>query len=209
MPWSIVGSVALDISLIIYLIRYLPQLIYNQKQAYIHQISLTTQLLMVLANGFDLLYGIGLGLPWQYQLVSFVTLGFLVVQQVQIQKAYQNVPKQHYLGWFVTILSIIGLFIPWPYMFLLTLGWISSGSYLIYWIPQIIQNSQQQQGRGFSPQFMGLSLMSVFCDVIAAWFLYWPLPSLVTPLVTLSLYLIMIAQYYQHQSKIHIKRSVQ
>ena len=78
------GSVSLNISFILYLIHYLPQLIHNQRDGQIKQLSLSFHYLLLLCYLADLNYGFGLNLPWQYRLVSAFGLACLLIQHYQL-----------------------------------------------------------------------------------------------------------------------------
>ncbi|CAD7941112.1 unnamed protein product [Amoebophrya sp. A120] len=90
----VVGQIAVNTALALYLTYFLPQIIYNQwaisfpppgqKSTTVKQISLLTQLLQFLTSCVDLVYGLA-GVPqWQYWLVSAVSLLCLSIQEIQI-----------------------------------------------------------------------------------------------------------------------------
>ena len=54
---EVIGAYSLNISLILYCVYFIPQIVYNQIIKKTDQISLVTQGLMVIANLCDLIYG--------------------------------------------------------------------------------------------------------------------------------------------------------
>ena len=78
---------------------------------------------------------------------------------------------------------------------LLLLGSFSGVIYNIYWLPQIYKNYKQKNAEGFSIYFLGLSLISVSCDISSAIFLGWPIISVITSVGLSTLLFIQIFQY--------------
>ena len=81
---EMVGQCAMNISLTMYFLYFLPQLAYNQMYRRTEKISLLSQTVMVLVNCFDLTYSVGMSLPWQYIAVSWTSILCLVIQELQI-----------------------------------------------------------------------------------------------------------------------------
>ena len=81
---EMVGQCAMNMSLTMYFLYFLPQLAYNQMYRRTEKISLLSQTVMVLVNCFDLTYSVGMSLPWQYVAVSWTSILCLVIQELQI-----------------------------------------------------------------------------------------------------------------------------
>jgi|APSaa5957512535_1039671.scaffolds.fasta_scaffold74376_2 uncharacterized protein with PQ loop repeat len=192
-----IGHITLNISLLIYLIYFIPQIIHNHRQNTTADISLATHSLMVASNMMDLIYGFGFSLEWQYRLVTTLTLSFLMIQQFQILKArYDLTLKVHTLIICIItaaiILLIYGNII--PRSLLITAGIISSIIYCGYWIPQIILNFKLKKADGFSIIYLRLVFIACMCDLTSALSLGWPYPSVVTPIIIMSMILIIFYQ---------------
>ncbi|WP_119344093.1 PQ-loop repeat-containing protein [Facilibium subflavum] len=196
-----IGTISINISFLIYCLYFLPQILYNQLKHQAFGISYGTQLLMILANVLDLIYGFGFDLQWQYKAVTLLTLGLLVIQQYQIYRDSRI--KSLWFHMLAVLLLLIGGAIAFkqlfPARFLETVGFISMICYSIYWLPQIIKNVQYKSAQGFSLIFMVLNASALICDEISALSFSWPMPSIVSPLVILSFLFVIIAQrlYYR------------
>ena len=193
-----IGQATLSISLIIYIVQYVPQLIHNSLSNKTSQISLNTQLLIVIAASCDLAYGFGYNLQWQYKLVSILGLIYLIIQQMQIIS--QN--STGLLTRIYTILAFILIITSVTYTIynikndyiLDTIGYIETSCYIVYWLPQIIKNFITKQADGFSKVFLIITLIGAMLDLLSAIFLHWPVPSILMPINTLILVMIIIMQ---------------
>lgn len=204
---STIGEITLNLSLLIYICYFLPQLWHNYRGHHTDHISLMTQALMVFANSLDLIFGIGNHLQWQYILVSILTLTALFIQQCQIltythkQKKALTKVKLHSLVvliWLV-FLGAIALFELIPKDVALTAGWISSFIYIGYWIPQVYYNFVHKVADGFSVIYLVLALIANGCDLISALAFGWPLSRVWLALVLISFMVIMLIQNWRYQ----------
>ncbi|AJC49169.1 PQ-loop repeat-containing protein [Allofrancisella guangzhouensis] len=198
-----IGYITLNISLIIYFVHFLPQMLHNQFKHKTLEISLWTHSLMILANSFDLIYAIGFGLQWQYVLVDVILLSFLVIQQFQIL----NDRRDKYIAVhsiliiiFLLLVMFVVLYINLSSKYLLVLGSIGGIIYNLYWLPQIYKNYRQKQAEGFSIVFLTLSLVSVMCDLSSAIFLGWPVLSIIVSLSLAMLLLLQVFQYFYYKN---------
>lgn len=193
-----IGTISLNISLILYCIYFVPQIIYNQVIKKTDQISLITQGLMVTANLCDLIYGFYLDMPWQYKMVTILTLSFLLIQHIQI--GIQSVKNKKFiiLSFVLVILafyvlnSIIEKNINHHYIDLF--GMVTNIIYWIHWIPQIFFNWQHKKAEGFSFIFLLLTLFASICDEISALALGWDYPSIIGPLVLILMISMILTQ---------------
>ncbi|AVC44293.1 hypothetical protein B4919_05610 [Francisella tularensis subsp. novicida] len=197
------GYITLNISLIIYFIIFLPQTIHNQFKHKTFEISLWTHSLMIIANSLDLIYAIGFNMQWQYILVDIILLSFLAIQQLQIlndrREKYMFI---HTISIFLYLFLVIVVicFTSLSNQILLWFGSISGVIYNLYWLPQIYKNYRQKQAEGFSIFYLGLSLISIICDINSAIFLGWPLVSVIVSSCLSILVLTQIIQYFYYKS---------
>ncbi|AJI45386.1 PQ-loop repeat-containing protein [Francisella tularensis subsp. novicida] len=197
------GYITLNISLIIYFIIFLPQTIHNQFKHKTFEISLWTHSLMIIANSLDLIYAIGFNMQWQYILVDIILLSFLTIQQLQIlndrREKYMFI---HTISIFLYLFLVIVViyFTSLSNQILLWFGSISGVIYNLYWLPQIYKNYRQKQAEGFSIFYLGLSLISIICDINSAIFLGWPLVSVIVSSCLSILVLTQIIQYFYYKS---------
>ncbi|WP_395947237.1 PQ-loop repeat-containing protein [Caedibacter taeniospiralis] len=196
-----IGHMSINISFVIYCIYFLPQIIYNQIKHRANRISHGTHLLMVCANVLDLVYGFGFQLQWQYKMVTILTLVCLLVQQWQI---YRDSREKRY-PFHILLLAIIAFGVTLLSLKILSVGmlekvgFVSMFCYAIYWVPQIIKNINAKNATAFSVVFLLLNVLALICDEISALSFNWPLPSVISPMVILSLLCIMVAQHYYYQ----------
>ena len=199
-----IGYITLNISLIIYLVNFLPQTLHNQFKHTTVNISLWTHTLMIVANALDLVYAVGFGLEWQYILVDVILISFLLIQQLQILNDRKiSFIKLHTLAILVFLVFVV-LMISYATIaqkYLLVLGSFSGVIYNIYWLPQIYKNYQQKNAQGFSIFFLGLSLISIVCDISSAIFLDWPIISVLTSVGLFILLSIQVFQYFYYKNK--------
>ncbi|QIV96137.1 PQ loop repeat protein [Allofrancisella inopinata] len=202
-----IGFITLNISLIIYFVHFLPQMVHNQFKHKTFEISLWTHSLMILANSFDLIYAVGFSLQWQYVLVDIILLSFLVIQQFQILNDRKNKYIAAHTVFIITFLLLVisvALYKNLDSKYLLVLGSISGVIYNIYWLPQIYKNYRQKQAEGFSIIFLTLSLVSVVCDISSAIFLGWPTLSVIVSCSLAILLLFQILQYFYYKNWVQI-----
>ncbi|WP_119328754.1 PQ-loop repeat-containing protein [Cysteiniphilum halobium] len=205
-----IGHISINISFIIYCIYFLPQIIHNQLKHQAGHISHGTHLLMVIANVLDLIYGFGFDLQWQYRVVTMLTLGCLLFQQWQIYRDSERTKnekrkKAKSYNFHIICLLVIAVGIALVSLhnlndtMLENIGFISMFCYAVYWLPQIIKNIKEKNATAFSLIFLVLNVLALVCDEISALNFGWPLPSIISPIIILSLLFIMVGQYYYYQ----------
>ena len=189
------GNLSLNISFVLYLILYFPQLRHNRTPTHLAELSIGLHVILSTSFCLDLIYAYLKPLPWQYLTVSVVALSLLSVQHLQLMRqAYRQHKKNlvnQLVGFF--ILACLGL----VYVFLtdlshtssqeiLGIGYISRLGFLSYTLPQIIQNHRRQSAQALSTAFLSLSLLLSSLDLISAWCLDWGWPNkLGTPIALL------------------------
>ena len=194
-----IGYITLNISLVIYIVNFLPQTIHNQFKHATINISLWTHTLMIIANSLDLVYAVGFGLEWQYILVDVILISFLLIQQLQIfndRKSKFVIFHTLFVSLFLLLVVLLISSKTISQNGLLLLGSFSGVIYNIYWLPQIYKNYKQKNAEGFSIYFLGLSLISVLCDISSAVCLDWPIISVITSLGLSLLVSIQLIQYF-------------
>jgi uncharacterized protein with PQ loop repeat len=197
------GHITLNISLMIYLILFLPQTVHNQIYHKTKHISLWTHSLMILAISLDLIYAIGSFINWQYILVDSVLLIFLVIQQFQIlndDRCYKiylhSIVVIAYMCVVMYIIACVNIYNDKIEI----LGYISGIIYTVYWLPQLYKNFMTKSANGFGIIYLILTMVVLMCDLVSAVSLNWPLPSLLTSVFLIIITALLIFQYYYYKS---------
>jgi uncharacterized protein with PQ loop repeat len=202
------GNLSLNISFFLYLIVYLPQIQHNRKPAHLKQLSLTLHIMIIASFLLDYAYSVLLPLPWQYQTVAIIALSLLGIQHIQLmQLAWRNKHLKRFLGLNVFLYIILFALIYFFYLgpthysrnMILFIGYIARIGFLIYVLPQIIQNYRMRSAKALNPLFLKLSLFLSSLDLISAWCLNWGWPNkLGTPLnILLTLILLWQMKHYR------------
>ena len=195
---EILGNITLNISLVIYLICFVPQIIHNQLKHKTSEISLVTHYLMITANAMDLIYAVGLDMPWQYILVDVTLLSFLIIQQFQIlndRRCFKIFAQTTQVLTFIVAMVLLSFFEILSNAQLLLLGSISAVIYNLYWFPQIFKNFKNKNAEGFSIIYLSILLFTTVCDVVSAITLAWPIPSVICSIVLIFLISVQICQF--------------
>jgi len=166
---------------------------------------------MIFANALDLVYAVGFNMQWQYILVDVILLVFLSIQQLQIL----NDRREKYffihtlfIILFLTIIVLVTFLTKLNESTLLWTGSISGVIYNIYWLPQIYKNFRQKEAEGFSIFYLGLSLISILCDITSGIFLGWPLVSVIISSCLSILVSIQIFQYIFYKKLVSIRSHI-
>jgi len=88
---AMIGAISLNISFVLYLLVYLPQVFHNRKPNHIPSLSLGMHFILYTSYCLDLFYGFSRDLQWQYKTVSVVSLTLLIIQHLQI--TYHHSPR--------------------------------------------------------------------------------------------------------------------
>lgn len=203
-----IGNISLNISFVLYLIVYIPQLIHNQTVANIAQLSFGLHLLLFSSYSFDLLYGFASQLPWQYKTVSTVGLLLVTVQHIQLIKFFVN--KQLLLRVTLSILLIILNCIAIYYFFIIRhsvldynntfiVGTAARICGLIYCFPQIIKNSISKSANAISLKYIYLNLVLALLDTCSSWCLNWGWPNKLAAPCNAVIMLMMLYQINKYE----------
>jgi len=206
---NLIGQISLDISTLAYLIWFVPQIILNFKRHSTQGLSLSMHGLLCVGYLCDLIYGFGLGMQWQYRLVTGIGLASLFIQNYQFGRygLYKKLEKIYFifLNFLFFILIIFAfkiLVFSHAYFFHQAfydhIGMVSNICWFTYMIPQIIKNYFSKSTFGLSPYFVLIALFLNLCDSTSAWALDWDYPSKIGAMTAFGKNLILIFQviYY-------------
>jgi len=192
-----IGELTLDISTIIYLFSYIPQLIHNRHQKNLNELSLYFHDLLLFSFLTDIIYGLGMKMPWQYILVSLVGTVSLLIQHIQLFRLNKSRRLIVNSSLFLLLVLYAGILLimnqPNRSLFILV-GYASEGAGVIYCLPQILKNIDSRAAIALSGFYLGLEMASTLCDNVSAWFLSWPLPSKLGACFSLIVLLVLISQ---------------
>ena len=198
MSYSTIGAISLNISFLLYVIHYFPQLIHNQRDGQLQQLSLPFHYLLGFCYLADLNYGYGLGLPWQYRLVSWVGVLCLMVQHLQLTKVYKHLRSFKWVSCLLTLMAgmtFYALYTEFSPSYYSAMGYLAHVTGLFFFLPQVIKNYRQPAALSLSISFLLLDWICYLCDNVSAWSLAWPLPSKIGALAGLLLLSILILQW--------------
>lgn len=202
---SSIGHITLNISFVLYLIFYLPQLIHNFKKNNIQELSLLMHLILCVATIADLIYGFGRHMQWQYRLVTIISLLCLTLQHWQICY-YQKFDRKLFLlsiSLAITLLlAVVSIYTEIiSAKFAITAGTLAPIGYFTFTIPQIIKNYRDQTTIGISIYFVLISVSLNLLDTISAWTLQWDWPSKIGSPLALLLASILLRQFWTYKPK--------
>lgn len=209
MQWSLVdlGNIALNLSLIIYLVWFIPQIVLNFKRKNTEGLSFWMYGLLTMGYLTDLLYGFGREMEWQYRLVTMVGLISLAVQHYQFWRyagltAWKRSAHALLNGsyGFLFLYALWALYErPYGQNFYVSAGIIANICWFIYSLPQILKNYYHQSTVGLSVAFVWLAILLKLCDITSAFSLDWDYPSKVGAVATLGLSLILLFQVRRYR----------
>lgn len=226
MSFHQLGIYTLDISFLIYLLYFVPQVIHNQFARKTKQLSLWLQALWFIEYMLDLSYGLGRHMQWQYVTVDIVGLFLLFIQHLQIGRQIYLRGEKLKNYWLISIFLIIvailvffvlfigayhhldkGLgnnFINWGKVFI-TLGLVAQMIAFINFAPQIVKNFIIKKAEALSIWFLLMAVLAIIFDEISAVALHWDYPSIVGPPLQLLAKLIIVAQIITYQKSVSKK----
>ncbi len=85
------GNICLNLSTLLYLIVYLPQLKHNRQTENLSHLSLLMHVFLFSGYMLDFLYGLLTHLPWQYITVSTFGLVLLMIQHSQMTRYFSHI----------------------------------------------------------------------------------------------------------------------
>lgn len=201
----LIGIIALNITLVVYLVLYLPQVNHNLKRRSVDGLSFLMHTLLLIGYIADMMYGFGRHMQWQYRAISVT--GFVVLMMQHFQFGYfKQITRMYVLTtialmlWLAfVVLSIIKLQLSVNvYIHAGMLAWLVG---IVYLMPQLWKNYRFSSAAGVSLAFIYLDLITTGCDSIAAWCLRWDYPSRFGTPIEFVLGVMLLFQYYYYQSK--------
>ncbi len=200
------GQISLNLSFLIYMFLYLPQIIHNQKQDSLDGLSIGMHITLYLAYFLDLIYGFGTQLPWQYLTVSSIGWLLLNVQHVQLIRYFRQ--TSYWVGQIVfcfLLLSLSALLVysisqsPFSNLIILYCGYLSQIGFVIAFVPQILKSQRLKSAQSINVIFILLNFLLVALDCISAWQLGWGWPNKLGPLLGILLTGILMLQYRRYR----------
>lgn len=195
------GNITLNISFVLHLILYFPQVLHNRKSKHIQYLSINMHLNLFLSYFLDIFYGFGVRMPWQYKVVSIVGFSLLIIQYIQLIFHLNNNGKQNIARVHMLVLAACTYCVYYFFKYkhasitmehVLLAGYISKVSYIISVIPQIIKNWQVKNSDGVNVYFILFSITITSFDTITAWTLDWAWPNKLTSPIMVCMFITML-----------------
>lgn len=196
-----IGLFSLNISFLLHLILYLPQVLHNRSTSHIKYLSVNMHLILFFCYFLDIFYGFASNMQWQYRTVSIVGFSLLIVQYTQIiqyliTKGNKHTSRVHILILATTLFCVYHFFANLKGNIstseALIAGYISKILFIISTIPQIIKNWQVKNKSAISIYFILLSITIACLDTITAWTLNWGWPNKLTSPIMIFMLALML-----------------
>ncbi|APC96155.1 PQ-loop repeat-containing protein [Francisella tularensis subsp. novicida] len=193
--YQLIGSIFLDISLLIYTVQFIPQIFhnfFNDKSTY--NISELTQLLMFTTIFCNIIQAVGYYMHWQYLAVAIIYLIGVLIQQIQIslaKKKYLTICNYCFI--IVSVFAILAIIFNDLYITFIA-GIIVIVFHLLYWFPQIYKNYKQKRFDGYRWEFIFLGLLANICDLISSFLLKWELIVRINIIIIIFILFILVYQ---------------
>jgi uncharacterized protein with PQ loop repeat len=164
----------------LYVVGYVPQILLNYRNK--SSSGLSDWMLIGLAVGYpvELFYIYNQGLPAGYKF--FVPLGFVAVLVMVVQRFYYSSSSTKMLvtRWGSAFIAFIMIFLfvsrsisSFGYI----AGWIATGIWTLYQVPQVFKLYFAKSTRGFSLSFISIMALGVTLECFAVLILQLPAPS--------------------------------
>lgn len=208
---NFIGHITLNLSLSIYLIWFVPQIILNFKRKDTEGLSMLMFGILCIGYLSDLMYGFGRGMQWQYRTVTVVGLFSLAIQHYQFGRYGLHRLTEKY-----TYFALSFVYLAWLFYAIYAIkfnfhsknfydvaGMLANICWFSYMLPQIFKNYFNKSTVGLSIYFVGIAIFLNLCDSTSAWMLGWDYPSKIGPAITLLGNLILLSQviYYGKRNK--------
>lgn len=206
---QLLGHITLNLSLSLYLLWFIPQLLLNARRHNTEGLSYLMHGLLFIGYLADLLYGFGRDMQWQYQMVTIIGLFCLSYQHDQIRRYGLQSRVEKIVFAVVTLVILLGFSAAIYDLTTLThskayydaAGMVSNICWFSFTIPQIIKNYRQKSTQGLSLMFVMISIFICVFDNISAWALYWDYPSKIGLPLSLLKKIILLWQFYNYSGK--------
>jgi len=209
---QMLGNITLNISLMIYCIWFVPQILLNFKRKNTQGLSMLMFGILTMGYLSDFMYGFGRDMQWQYRLTTMIGLCSLAVSHYQFGRYDKNNSKKKWLYTALTIFycalffyAIIAIQVNfYSQVFYNLVGMFANLCWFSYMLPQLVKNYLNQSTEGLSTLFIRLAIFLNICDCISAWTLEWSYPSKIGPAIILlgNIILLLQVKYYARQSKL-------
>lgn len=202
-----IGMVSLNISFVLYLLVYLPQILHNRQSKHIENLSISMHSMLYFGLLLDLLYGFSSGFQWQYKTVSIVSLVVMSIQHIQITRHFWLKAQTFYVGLNILSLGLTLYFVVYFFTTMdhtmskeltLMIGYTSRVCCLLYAIPQIIKNSHLKHANAISLPFIILNITLLLLDTISSWCLDWGWPNKISAPISLIFMTVLLIQKNRH-----------
>lgn len=187
------GELIFNISILLYCIQFIPQIIHNvRNKNSLSNISMLTQLGIFITVLCDIIQTISFGYEWQYASVAIIYLIGVSIQQLQISIFCKKLPE-------IINFSFIILFA----IALLAMGSDNDSIYnlieyvgftinTLYWLPQIYKNYKQKRADGFCLSFVLIALVGTSLYIASSFMLlseptFTPNALIILPAITILL----------------------
>jgi uncharacterized protein with PQ loop repeat len=201
-----IGTLSMNLSFILYLLLYLPQVVHNRQSHHIEHLSIGLHVILYGSYGLDLLYGFAHHLQWQYKTVSIVGLVYLTLQHIQITMHMWKM--KNWAGVTLNLTCLVLGAISILYFFTIhksilsdistqLIGFLARIGFLVYSVPQILKNRTRIGTQAISMSFIYLSMSLSLLDLLSAWCLDWGWPNKLAGPIQLSFTLILMRQIKQ------------
>ena len=208
------GAITLNLSLFLYFIHFIPQILHNIINPHYRNISLYSLIFYFIATGLDMIYGIGFSYPWQYIAVDLFYLAFLLVQQFQLLRHGQFKAFSHLLilGWVVVVISAVLYLLLTPKqtsgfhigskddLSFWVAGYLCTFLWIVLWLPQIFKNFYQKQADGYSRIFWVIGIIMVLCDLSSTLVFGWKWLNVLQSSFSLLIHLTLLSQSYYYKT---------
>jgi hypothetical protein len=202
-----IGMISLNLSFVLYLIVYIPQILHNRDQVHLQNLSSGMHGLLFIGLFLDLFYGFSNDFQWQYKTVSIVSLSVLGIQHLQLTHLMWQQKQLKKLISFLCVLTLSALILVHFFTHLhhhvsqpltLMMGYISRTCCLLYALPQILKNTKLSHRSSISPSYILINMVLIFLDTVSSWCLDWGWPNkLSTPIAWVFMMILYRQQTHQ------------
>jgi hypothetical protein len=180
----IIGTISLNLSMVLYMIFYFPQLLHNKRAHQLNDLSLGLHALLFISTAADLYYGFGRIDQWQYRLVSVILFLCLLIQHVQLVVVYRHCwekLRSLLILSAAVVIILLGLIyalyaLPSHHALYVAMGWVERVGYCLYALPQLMKG--RQAAGSVSMMFVSMGIVTALLDTTSAWIFDWGSPSL-------------------------------
>ncbi|AJI54808.1 PQ-loop repeat-containing protein [Francisella philomiragia] len=194
------GQIIFNISIILYCVQFIPQIIHNYKNKNsLSNISVLTQLGIFITVLCDIIQTISFGYEWQYATVAIIYLIGVSIQQLQISIFHKKLPEIvnfSFIILFMLALLAMGSDNEKIYSLIEYIGFIVN---TLYWLPQIYKNHKQKRADGFCLCFILIALIGTSLYIASSFILSWGPTFTPNALIILPALIILLVQKFYYK----------